>query len=90
MGYALRGGQCNLGQIDLRFAIRNIDEMKRTMHPSSSTNDPRPVEPPRPDDDACCHGGCDLCIFDLFEEALEQYRVDLRAWEERQHRAGRA
>lgn len=54
--------------------------------PSSpqSDDDPRPAPPERPDNDACCHSGCDPCIFDLYDEALERWRADLAAWEARE------
>jgi hypothetical protein len=31
----------------------------------------RPISPTRPDVDECCHGGCDPCVFDLYEDAVE-------------------
>ena len=34
----------------------------------------------------CCHSSCDPCIFDLYEDALERYEADLKAWEERHAR----
>jgi hypothetical protein len=43
---------------------------------------PRPLPPPKPDIDDCCHAGCNPCIFDLYHEALERYRADLKIWEE--------
>jgi hypothetical protein len=53
-----------------------------------SPEDSRPVPPLQPDDSECCRSGCDPCIFDQFAEEMERYRVQLRAWEERQ--AGKA
>jgi len=47
-------------------------------------DDPRPIEPPPPDFDACCGQGCNPCIFDLYEMARAEYAAKLRAWEERQ------
>jgi hypothetical protein len=47
-------------------------------------HDPRPVPPVRPSPDDCCKGSCDPCIFDLYDDALDRYRSDLQAWEERQ------
>jgi hypothetical protein len=46
--------------------------------------DPRPTPPERPDDSECCRSGCDPCIFDLYQQALEEYREKLKAWEARQ------
>ncbi len=44
----------------------------------------RPPEPPPPPDfDACCGNGCDPCIFDLHDLAMDEYRRALRAWRER-------
>ena len=53
---------------------------------SAQDNDPRPVPPVRPGREDCCKGSCDPCIFDLYDDALDRYRSDLRAWEERQAR----
>ena len=47
-------------------------------------DDPRPLAPERPGDNACCDSGCDPCVYDLYARELEEYRAALRAWEERQ------
>lgn len=48
-----------------------------------SAYDPKP-EPPSPGDyDACCGSGCDPCIFDLYDQAVDRYRKALQAWHER-------
>ena len=31
----------------------------------------------------CCRGGCDPCIFDLYEEELARYEAALREWQQR-------
>jgi len=49
-------------------------------------NDPRPVAPVRPRSEDCCKSSCDLCVFDVYNDALERYQADLRAWEARQAR----
>jgi hypothetical protein len=46
-------------------------------------NDPPPVPPHRPDNDECCGGGCNPCIFDAYEDARERYEAALAAWRAR-------
>ena len=50
-------------------------------------DDPPPLPPIRPQQDDCCRGGCERCVFDLYEDALERYGAELRAWQERRTRA---
>lgn len=51
--------------------------------PPPSPDDPRPLPPNRPDDEDCCGGGCNPCIFDYYYEEMERYRDELRAWHAR-------
>lgn len=51
--------------------------------PPVPAHDPMPQPPPEPDFDACCGNGCDPCIFDLHDLAMDAYRQALRAWRER-------
>ena len=53
------------------------------MRPTGPVPDPMPEPPPEPDLDACCGSGCNPCIFDLHDMAMERYRMALRAWRER-------
>ncbi len=48
-----------------------------------------PQPPPQPDLDACCGNGCDPCIFDLHELAVDRYRRELREWRVRHPEAPR-
>jgi Oxidoreductase-like protein, N-terminal len=47
---------------------------------ATAGDDPRPVAPVRPSADDCCQGGCARCVYDLYEDALDRYRVELAAW----------
>jgi hypothetical protein len=53
------------------------------------SDDPQPLPPVQPDLDDCCHSGCQPCVFDLYDEALERYRIALAQWQERQERQER-
>jgi hypothetical protein len=46
-------------------------------------DDPPPEPPARPSPDDCCRSGCEPCVFDLYNEALERYHAALAAWEQR-------
>lgn len=50
--------------------------------------DPQPQPPEAPDLDACCGNGCDPCIFDLHDLAMDAHRQALRAWQARQPAQG--
>jgi hypothetical protein len=51
--------------------------------PAPRILDPMPEPPPRPDLDDCCGSGCDPCVFDLYDRAMEQYRQALQDWRSR-------
>jgi hypothetical protein len=51
------------------------------MHKIRNDDAPAPQPPRRPDLDDCCRSGCVPCVFDLYEAALERYRLQLKAWE---------
>lgn len=53
------------------------------MKRSNATDDPAPEPPRRPDIDECCRSGCVPCVFDLYEESMERYRIELKAWQQR-------
>ena len=54
---------------------------------SNPDPDPKPQPPEAPDLDACCGNGCDPCIFDLHDLAMDEYRQALRAWQARKDAA---
>ena len=48
-----------------------------------NTLDLPPMPPPKPGKDDCCRSGCTFCVFDLYQDELEQYRLALKAWQQR-------
>ena len=53
-------------------------------------DDALPVPPQPPTSADCCHSGCDPCVFDLYDTALERYEAGLAAWRERRAKAASA
>jgi len=56
--------------------------------PAPTHDDPMPLPPEAPDINACCGSGCDPCIFDAHDMAMDDYRQRLRAWQARQDAKG--
>jgi hypothetical protein len=52
--------------------------------PSDPAAEPPPQAPVPPALEDCCGSGCNPCIFDVYEDALERYRQRLTAWQQRQ------
>lgn len=50
---------------------------------ADQVTDPMPLPPQQPELEACCGNGCDPCIFDLHDLAMDAYRQALRAWRTR-------
>jgi hypothetical protein len=59
--------------------------MSEPAPPSHATrdSDPRPQPPRQPGLEDCCLSGCNPCVFDLYEQALERYELALAGWEAR-------
>ena len=51
--------------------------------PTLAWPDPEPVAPRQPELEDCCRSGCVPCVFDLYEDAMERYRIQLAAWKAR-------
>ncbi|HLO96750.1 MAG TPA: oxidoreductase-like domain-containing protein [Burkholderiaceae bacterium] len=49
-----------------------------------SADDPMPLPPAPPALEDCCGNGCEPCIFDAHDLAMDAYRQALRAWQARQ------
>jgi hypothetical protein len=56
-----------------------LDAMSAPARP----DDPMPVEPVQPGLDDCCRSGCTPCVFDLYEDAMDRYRAELKKWKAR-------
>lgn len=60
-------------------------ETRRTIRqPTLMPPDPEPIPPVQPGLNDCCCSGCVPCVFDLYEDAMERYRVQYAAWRARQ------
>ena len=46
-------------------------------------DDPKPQPPEKPGAAECCEAGCDRCVFDVYADELELYRVALARWQAR-------
>ncbi|MFL9878586.1 oxidoreductase-like domain-containing protein [Herbaspirillum rhizosphaerae] len=55
--------------------------------PEQIDNDPPPTPPIEPQLEDCCQSGCDPCIFDIYQDALERYRLALQEWQARRDAA---
>lgn len=47
-----------------------------------------PRLPPKPEPEPCCGSGCDPCVLELYEEALERWERRVEAIKARYHGAG--
>ncbi len=45
--------------------------------------DPAPIPPEKPLPMDCCGGGCVVCVWDAYDEALRHYDARLVAWKAR-------
>lgn len=50
---------------------------------ASAPLDPEPTPPLEPDAADCCGEGCIRCVHDVYDDAMERYRVALEAWRTR-------
>jgi len=50
------------------------------MNDAAVPQDPMPAPPPELDFEACCGNGCEPCIIELHDLAMDAYRQALRAW----------
>lgn len=42
--------------------------------------DPRPEPPEAPGPNECCQSGCIPCVYDMYDEAMGNYRDALKEW----------
>ena len=55
--------------------------------PPQQDDDPVPVAPEKPLPNECCESGCPLCVYDVYADALEDYRRALAQWQLRHPQA---
>lgn len=67
----------------MRDADRNTVSPSESTLPAPDPADPPPVHPAELDAADCCGEGCVRCVYDIYEDALERYRVALAAWQAR-------
>lgn len=77
-------GQVARHPLILGVPRHSIRAVPKPASPDSSADDPRPTPPQQPELEDCCNSGCSPCIFDLYQDAMERYRVELAEWEARQ------
>ena len=46
-------------------------------------DDPPPPRPEAPLPTDCCESGCEICVYDYYDEELSQNEADLARWRER-------
>lgn len=56
--------------------------------PSPADDDPPPIPPEAPAPEECCNSGCIPCVYDTYNEAMDEYRAALKAWRARHGEAG--
>ncbi len=45
--------------------------------------EPPPLPPEKPLPSDCCEGGCAVCVWETYDEALQHYQIALAAWQAR-------
>jgi hypothetical protein len=70
--------------MELTLNVDSNPSSTRAMSPQD--NDRAPCRPCALAAKITCKGSCDPCIFNVYDDALDRYRSDLQAWEERQAR----
>ena len=84
MWHGPRGTHIGRHPLILNASFHSIFAVPNAASPDPSVDDPRPTPPIQPELEDCCNSGCSPCVFDLYDEALARYRVELAEWEARQ------
>lgn len=45
--------------------------------------DPPPIPPEKPLPTDCCDGGCAVCVWDAYDDALRDYQAKFAEWQAR-------
>ena len=74
------------GSLSAMPALAAPSALESVRMPDTSPDpDRKPSPPERPEPADCCQGGCERCVYDLYEEAMDRYREALRVWEALAH-----
>ncbi|MDQ1814433.1 oxidoreductase-like domain-containing protein [Massilia sp. CCM 9210] len=49
----------------------------------ASRQESAPLPPVQPGLEDCCRSGCTPCVFDLYDDAMDRYRIEMAAWQSR-------
>jgi len=71
-------------------SIRHLPASPTRFLDMNPDDDPAPVAPRPPEPEDCCKGGCERCVFEIYEDALAKYENAQRAWEARRKDAERS
>ncbi|KAG6843133.1 hypothetical protein H0H93_002134, partial [Arthromyces matolae] len=74
---SLRAKQGLIGQNSLHDAVQveSVGASKKHVDLFHGFEIPKEPEPPR--DDECCMSNCAICVYDLYEESLDDYRKSI-------------
>ncbi|ATQ76046.1 hypothetical protein CR152_17000 [Massilia violaceinigra] len=54
-----------------------------TVAKAASRQESAPLPPVQPGLEDCCRSGCTPCVFDLYDDAMDRYRIEMAAWQSR-------
>lgn len=71
------------GCVPVRRAMRQFIEDVAVVAKIAPDDDPEPIPPIPPEPEECCQSGCVPCVYDRYNDEMDEYREQLRAWRAR-------